>query len=88
MKPLMALLVALPLLAGCSTKTTWYKQGASTTDLLDAMTTCRDVAKVATLEIQPTISGEARLILPDREFDGLAFSGCMRNRGYTRVDDF
>ena len=88
MKPVMALLVALPLLAGCTSKTTWYKQGASTTDLLAAMTECRDIAKVASLEIQPTISGEARLVLPDREFDGVAFSGCMRTRGYTRVNDF
>jgi hypothetical protein len=88
MKPVMALLViALPLLAGC-TKTTWYREGATTTELLDTMSVCRNNAQVATVEIQPMISGEARLILPDREFNGEVFDQCMRARGYARVTGY
>jgi hypothetical protein len=84
MKPGMALLLASLLLAGCAS-TTWYRPGASSDDLLVAMTTCRSTARIASVEVQPTISGEARLILPDREFDGVVFDRCMRDRGYVRT---
>ena len=86
MKRRLALLgvLLLLLLAGC-VSTTWYRQGASTTDLNDAIAACRDTAKVATIEFTPTLSGEAVLKLPDREFNGELFDRCMRERGYTRV---
>lgn len=85
-KPRMALLIALPLLAGCST--TWYREGATTSELLDAMTSCRTTARIATVEVQPTLSGEAALILPSREFSPDVFDQCMRDRGYARVTTY
>ena len=86
MKPQLALLGALLLLAGCST--TWSRPGASTTDLLDAMAACRDAAKIASVEIQPTISGEATLTLPDRAVSRDTFDRCMSERGYARGTNY
>ncbi len=55
---------------------------ATSAELTDDMTACRQVATTSRLETNDWISGSPTLFVPVSEVDHRAFGACMRQRGY------
>ena len=78
---LSTLFIILVLAAGCSA-VVWEKPGATSAELTDDTTACRQVATTTRLETNDWISGSPTLFVPVAEVDHRAFDACMRQRGY------
>ena len=83
MRTLIRSVVVLMLVSGCASDV-WRRSGVSGIQVVEDTIACQRHAVLARVEVQETMSGNTKVLLPASSFDRNAFDACMLKLGYAR----